>query len=233
MKEAAKEEIFHLKQSIGRARKRLDEDRAQPIDVLVQVVYLQESHPIVDPHFQPHHVFDGFRSEDLHNLLEEVQLFQVRLLLSSCTHTGVPGPGTPTAPHCGYGHTSLDPEHLCITRTTPRPLALVDEIVEMQALDVEQEEHVKYWKNVVSLMRMCMQDELAATGAVAAEGTGMDQAHTVLKVEEILQGSSEELEELQEMLHAELNDPHCPDTKFWRAVQAKCALSHCFLTSLP
>lgn len=81
MKEAAKEEVFHLKQSIGRARKRLDEDRVQPIDVLVQVVYLQESHPFHDPHFQPHHVFDGFRSEDLRALLEEVEQFQVRSLL--------------------------------------------------------------------------------------------------------------------------------------------------------
>jgi Conserved mid region of cactin len=81
MKEAAKEEVFHLKQSIGRARKRLDEDRAQPIDVLVQVVYLQESHPLDGPHFQPHHVFNGFRSEDLRNLLEEVEQFQVLAVL--------------------------------------------------------------------------------------------------------------------------------------------------------
>jgi hypothetical protein len=77
IKEAAKEEVFHLKQSIGRARKRLDEDRAQPIDVLVQVVYLQESHPLDDPNFQPHQVFDEFRPEDLRNLLEEVEQFQV------------------------------------------------------------------------------------------------------------------------------------------------------------
>jgi hypothetical protein len=80
MKEAAKEEVFHLKQSIGRARKRLDEDRSQPIDILVQVVYLQESHPFRDPHFRPHHVFNGFRSEDLRSLLEEVEQFQVRLI---------------------------------------------------------------------------------------------------------------------------------------------------------
>lgn len=91
MKESAKEEVFHLKQSIGRARKRLDEDRAQPIDVLVQVVYLQESHPLDDPHFQPHHVFNGFRSEDLHTLLEEVELFQVLLVLSFYLAQFLPG----------------------------------------------------------------------------------------------------------------------------------------------
>jgi Conserved mid region of cactin len=77
MKEAEKEEVFHLKQSIGRARKRLDEDRAQPIDVLVQLVHLQGSHPLADPRFKPHHVFDNFRADGLRALLEEVQQFQV------------------------------------------------------------------------------------------------------------------------------------------------------------
>lgn len=102
----------------------------------------------------------------------------------------------------------------------------------MQGLDVEQEEHVRYWKNVVALMRMRMEDELAATGAVAAEAAGMDQPHVTSLVEEALQGTTEELEELQDELHAELSNPQCSDPAFWRAVHAKCALSHCCLTYL-
>jgi hypothetical protein len=95
----------------------------------------------------------------------------------------------------------------------------------MQSLDMEKEEHVKYWKNVVSLLHMRMQDELAATGAVARTGetAGIEQPHVTSLVEEALQGTTQELEELEDELHAELNNPQCADPEFWRAVHAKCA----------
>ena len=41
VKEAAKEEQFHLKQSIDRAKKRIDEARAQPLDELLRGLHLQ------------------------------------------------------------------------------------------------------------------------------------------------------------------------------------------------
>lgn len=100
---------------------------------------------------------------------------------------------------------------------------------------MEQAEHVKYWKNVVGLMRMRLEDELAATGAVAraTEAAGMDQPHVTALVEEALQGTTEELEELQDELHAELSNPQCADPDFWRAVHAKCAPFLFFLFSVP
>jgi 1,2-phenylacetyl-CoA epoxidase catalytic subunit len=77
-KEAAKEEEFHLRQNIGRAQRRLDENRAHIIDRLIQAVHLLDSHPIADAGFQPHTVLDGLRVDELQDLLPEVQLFRVR-----------------------------------------------------------------------------------------------------------------------------------------------------------
>ena len=82
---------------------------------------------------------------------------------------------------------------------------------------------MRYWKNVVGLMRMRLEDEEAATGAgtSAAAASGMDQPHVTSLVEEALQGTTQELEDLQDEIHAELNNEHCVDPDFWRAVHAK------------
>lgn len=77
LKEAAKEEQFYLKQNIDRARKRLDEDRAHVIDLLVQMVHLQRTHPLNDSDMQPHAIFSSARAEEIRPLLEEIELFQV------------------------------------------------------------------------------------------------------------------------------------------------------------
>ena len=44
VKEAAKEEQFHLKQSLERATKRLNEDRGHAVDELVRALHLQVQH---------------------------------------------------------------------------------------------------------------------------------------------------------------------------------------------
>lgn len=77
-KEAAKEEEFHLRQNIGRAQRRLDESRAQAIDVLIQAVHLHDSHPIAEAAFRPHTVLDSLRTDELQALMPEVELFRVR-----------------------------------------------------------------------------------------------------------------------------------------------------------
>jgi len=78
LKEVAKEEQFYLKQNIDRARRRLDEDRAHAIDLLVQIVHLQRTHALDTADMKPHLIFSGFRAEELRPLIEEVELFQVR-----------------------------------------------------------------------------------------------------------------------------------------------------------
>lgn len=82
-KEASKEEQFHLKQSLERARKRLDEARAQPIDELVRALHLQASHAIADTAWRPQHVLHGMRVEEVQALQEPVQLLKVRPLRRS------------------------------------------------------------------------------------------------------------------------------------------------------
>lgn len=83
-KEASKEEQFHLKQSIERARKRLDEARAQPIDELVRALHLQASHAVAGGEWRPQHVLQGMRVEEAQALLEPVQLLKVRALQLRC-----------------------------------------------------------------------------------------------------------------------------------------------------
>jgi hypothetical protein len=86
VKEAAKEEQFHLKQSIERARKRLCEDRSQAIDELVAALHLQAEFPKRDALWRPHDVMRRMRVEEVQALLEAAQLLLV------CTTTQSSGP---------------------------------------------------------------------------------------------------------------------------------------------
>jgi hypothetical protein len=79
VKEAAKEEQFHLNQSIDRARKRLDEDRGHPIDELVRALHLQATHPFNDQSFRPYEVFENMRMDEVQSLLDQAAIFKVSL----------------------------------------------------------------------------------------------------------------------------------------------------------
>ena len=78
VKEAAKEEQFHLKQSVDRARKRLRESRAHPIDELIRVPHLLAEFPVQDLPWRPYHVFEAMRLEEVQALLEQTNIFKVQ-----------------------------------------------------------------------------------------------------------------------------------------------------------
>lgn len=88
VKEAAKEEEFHLKQSIDRARKRLRESRGHPIDELIQVPHLLAEFPIQESAWRPYHVFEAMRLEEVQQLLEQTHIFKVRVLSTILTAAG-------------------------------------------------------------------------------------------------------------------------------------------------
>lgn len=80
VKESAKEEQFHLKQSIERARKRLCEDRGHPIDELVAALHLQQTFPKRDALWRPHDVMLSMRVEEVQALQEAAQLLLVSII---------------------------------------------------------------------------------------------------------------------------------------------------------
>jgi hypothetical protein len=95
----------------------------------------------------------------------------------------------------------------------------------LQILDAEVEENAKFWRNVEALLRMRIEDELAAsTDGSAAAAAGAAIAPVAELVEQALQGSLEDLRELEQGIADELGDPGCPDPDYWRAVKARCAL---------
>eukprot|EP00892_Ulva_mutabilis_P006653 jgi/Ulvmu1/435/UM001_0442.1 len=166
LKEAAKEEQFYLKQNIDRARKRLDEERAHAIDLLVQIVHLQRTHPLHESNLQPHTIFAGSRAEEIRPLMEEIELFQ--------------------------------------------------------ALDVEPQEHKQFWDNVMILLKMQLDDQLALAAGQAPEAeSGAVKGPAADLVEQALQGSLEDLRALQEQVQAEADDSSCVDPNYWRAVSHK------------
>lgn len=201
IKESAKEEQFYLKQNIDRARKRLDEDRAHAIDLLVQVVHLQRSHPLHDPATQPHAIFSEFRAEEIRPLMEEVELFQV-------SHH--PCPCYQMCTRCLLASTN---PRLCKPSASRTP----------QALDVEPRDHKEFWDNVMALLRMQLDDQAALASGQAPEAeNGAVKGPAADLVEQALQGSLEDLRELQGAVQSEVEDSNCKDPEYWRTISHRC-----------
>lgn len=74
--EAAKEEFFAVQQGVRRAAARLADDRAQVIDDLVRMLWLQGSFPC-DAGRDPAAAVDGLRASELRDVLEELLVFKV------------------------------------------------------------------------------------------------------------------------------------------------------------
>jgi Conserved mid region of cactin len=186
VKEAAKEEQFHLNQSIDRARKRLNEDRAHPIDELIRVLHLQESHPIEDVEWRPYNVFEHMRLEEVQALLEHAAIFKARRLCWRLRRGAVarvlPCSGQRRLPRTTrLSDSLLDVTLACSSRIRfhIQYLASLQKKQArhcMQTIDVEQPGHGDYWHALSSLMQQQVDAELAAERADRAVVRRADRA---------------------------------------------------------
>lgn len=101
-----------------------------------------------------------------------------------------------------------------------------------QAIDVEPGSHAEYWQALDDLLTRQIDAELAAqqadrSAAHAAAAPAPPRAALAAvddMVAEALNGSYEELRELEEQVEGELADPQCADPEFWAALRPRCAL---------
>ena len=101
----------------------------------------------------------------------------------------------------------------------------------MQTIDVEAPTHADYWHALCALMQQQIDSEVAAERADravvrtgnAANGAAAKPALAAVEtiVAEALQGTQEELNELEEMVAQELAAPDCADPEFWTAVRPR------------
>ena len=102
----------------------------------------------------------------------------------------------------------------------------------MQTIDAEEPTHADYWHALCSLMQQQIDAEVAAeradraavrTGVAASSGAAKPALAAVeAAVMEALQGTQEELGELEELVEGELAAPDCADPEFWTAVRPRC-----------
>lgn len=89
---------------------------------------------------------------------------------------------------------------------------------------MEPHEHKQFWDNVIALLKMQLDDQVALANGHAPEAqSGSVKGPAADLVEQALQGSLEDLQALQEQVQAEAEDSSCVDPDYWRTVSHKCA----------
>lgn len=89
---------------------------------------------------------------------------------------------------------------------------------------MDPREHKEFWDNVIALLRMQLDDQVALASGQALEAeNGAVKGPAADLVEQALQGSLEDLQELRDEVQREVNDSNCKDPEYWRAISHKCA----------
>lgn len=99
---------------------------------------------------------------------------------------------------------------------------------------MDPREHKEFWDNVIALLRMQLDDQVALASGEALEAeNGAVKGPAADLVEQALQGSLEDLQELRDEVQREVNDSSCKDPEYWRAISHKCAAARPSVSGWP